>query len=60
MLAKLATGCRFAVQQTAYVDLAKRLHQGSDYYADAAAFARRLELDVAEKRQLLVRLGLAQ
>ena len=60
VVAKLTTGCRFAVQQAAYADLAKRLHQGSDYYADAATFARRLELDVAEKRQLLVRLGLAQ
>lgn len=60
VMARLATGCRFAVQQPAYTDLAKRLHQGSDYYADAAAFAKRLELDVAEKRQLLMRLGLAQ
>jgi tripartite-type tricarboxylate transporter receptor subunit TctC len=60
VMAKLATGCRFAVQQPAYTDLAKRLHQGSDYHADAAAFARRLELDVAEKRQLLMPLGLAQ
>ena len=60
VMARLATGCRFAVQQPAYVDLAKRLHQGSDYYADAATFAKRLELDVAEKRQLLMRLGLAQ
>ena len=56
-MARLAIGCRFAVQQPAYVDLAKRLHQGSDYYADAAAFARRLELDVTEKRQLLMRLA---
>ena len=60
VMARLATGCRFAVQQPAYTDLAKRLHQGSDYYADAATFAKRLELDVAEKRQLLMRLGLAQ
>jgi tripartite-type tricarboxylate transporter receptor subunit TctC len=60
VMARLATGCRFAVQQPAYADLAKRLHQGSDYYADAATFAKRLELDVAEKRQLLMRLGLAQ
>jgi tripartite-type tricarboxylate transporter receptor subunit TctC len=60
VMARLATGCRFAVHQAAYADLAKRLHQGSDYYADAAAFARRLELDVAEKRQLLGRLGLTQ
>jgi tripartite-type tricarboxylate transporter receptor subunit TctC len=60
VMAKLAAGCQFAVQQAAYTDLAKRLHQGADYYADAATFARRLERDVAEKRQLLVRLGLAQ
>jgi tripartite-type tricarboxylate transporter receptor subunit TctC len=60
VLARLAAGCRFAVQQAAYVDLAKRLHQGTDYYADTATFAKRLERDVAEKRELLVRLGLAQ
>jgi tripartite-type tricarboxylate transporter receptor subunit TctC len=36
---RLGAGCRFAVQQPAYTDLAKRLHQGTDYYADAAAFA---------------------
>jgi tripartite-type tricarboxylate transporter receptor subunit TctC len=58
VMAKLAGGCRFAVQQAAYVDLAKRLHQGTDYYADAATFAKRLDRDVAEKRQLLLRLGL--
>jgi len=56
--AKLGTGCRFAVQQPAYVELAKRLHQGSRYYADAAAFAKRLEQDVEDKRALLQRLGL--
>jgi tripartite-type tricarboxylate transporter receptor subunit TctC len=60
VMARLATGCRFAVQQEAYVDLAKRLHQGADYYADAATFAKRLDQDIAEKRQLLMRLGLAQ
>jgi tripartite-type tricarboxylate transporter receptor subunit TctC len=59
-LAKLATGCKLGVQQPGYADLAKRLHQGNDYYADAATFAKRLEVDVAEKRQLLARLGLAQ
>jgi tripartite-type tricarboxylate transporter receptor subunit TctC len=55
---KLETGCRFAVQQPAYVDLAKRLHQGTRYYADAVAFKKRLEQDVEEKRALLQRLGL--
>ena len=55
---KLAVGCRFAVQQQGYVDLAKRLHQGTRYYADAADFAKRLEADVADKKLLLQRVGL--
>jgi tripartite-type tricarboxylate transporter receptor subunit TctC len=59
-LAKLAAGCKFGVEQPAYADLAKRLHQGNDYYADAATFTKRIEIDVAEKRQLLARLGLAK
>lgn len=58
VVAKLEAGCRFGVQQPAYVDLAKRLHQGSHYYADAAAFKKRLEQDVADKQALLQRLGL--
>jgi len=58
VMAKLESGCKFAVQQPAYVQLAERLHQGSRYYADAAAFAKRLETDVADKKQLLQRLGL--
>jgi tripartite-type tricarboxylate transporter receptor subunit TctC len=56
--AKLETGCRFAVAQKAYVDLAARLHQGSNYYADAAPFAKRLAQDIEDKRELLQRLGL--
>ena len=36
--AKLGTGCKFAVEQPAYVKLAKQFHQGSHYYADAASF----------------------
>ena len=55
---KLEAGCKFAVQQPAYVDLAKRLHQGTRYYADAASFAKRLDADVVDKRQLLQRVGL--
>ncbi len=58
VMAKLQTGCKFAVEQTIYVGLAKRLHQGSRYYADAAAFAKRLEQDVEDKKKLLQRLGL--
>ena len=57
-MGKLQTGCRFAVEQPAYVELAKRFHQGSHYYADAAAFAKRLDKDVEEKAALLKRLGL--
>ena len=55
---KLAAGCKFAVEQPAYTNLAKRLHQGNNYYADAAIFARRLETDVKDKRELLLRVGL--
>jgi hypothetical protein len=36
----------------------KRLHQGTRYYADAAAFAKRLETDVVDKKDLLQRVGL--
>jgi tripartite-type tricarboxylate transporter receptor subunit TctC len=57
-LAKLEAGCKFAVEQPAYLDLAKRFHQGSNYYADAATFAKRLDADVIDKRQLLLRVGL--
>lgn len=58
VLAKLGTGCKFGVEQPGYVALAKRFHQGSRYYADAAAFAKRLERDVEDKAALLKRLGL--
>ena len=58
VLDKLGNGCRIAVQQLGYVDLAKRLQQSTGYYADAAAFAKRLEADVADKRKLLQRVGL--
>ena len=60
ILAKLESGCRFAVQQPAYAELAKRLHQGSHYYAGAAAFAKQLDADVVDKRQLLQRIGLVK
>ena len=57
-LGKLAGGCKFAVEQPVFIDLAKRLHQGTSYYADAAAFKKRLEQDVEDKGKLLQRLGL--
>jgi len=58
--AKLAAGCKTAVETPGYVALAKRLHQGTGYYADAAAFTKRIAADVVEKRQLLQRLGLVK
>jgi tripartite-type tricarboxylate transporter receptor subunit TctC len=58
VVGKLGAACRFGVQQQSYVDLAKRFHQGNSYYADAAAFAKRLEADVADKKKLLQRVGL--
>jgi tripartite-type tricarboxylate transporter receptor subunit TctC len=57
-MAKLEAGCRFAVQQPAYTELAKRLHQGSHYYAGAAAFAKRLDADIVDKKELLQRIGI--
>ena len=58
VLAKLGTGCKFAVEQPAYVSLAKHFHQGTHYYADAATFAKRLDADVVDKKDLLRRVGL--
>ena len=58
VIGKLGDACRLGVRQPGYVDLAKRLHQGTRYYADAAAFAKRLEADVVDKKQLLQRVGL--
>lgn len=55
---KLEAGCKFAVEQPAYVNLAKQFHQGTRYYADAAAFAKRLDTDVIDKKALLQRIGL--
>jgi tripartite-type tricarboxylate transporter receptor subunit TctC len=60
VVAKLGSGCKFAVEQPAYVNLAKQFHQGTRYYADGAAFAKRLEADVADKRDLLQRVGLVK
>jgi tripartite-type tricarboxylate transporter receptor subunit TctC len=58
VLAKLGRGCKFAVEQPAYVNLAKQFHQGTRYYADATTFAGRLDADVADKKELLQRVGL--
>jgi tripartite-type tricarboxylate transporter receptor subunit TctC len=58
VMTKLQASCKFAVEQPAYVELAKRFHQGSRYYADATTFAKRLEQDVEDKGELLKRLGL--
>jgi tripartite-type tricarboxylate transporter receptor subunit TctC len=58
VIGKLGDACRLGVRQPGYVDLAKRLHQGTRYYADAATFAKRLEADVIDKKQLLQRVGL--
>lgn len=60
VMAKLASGCKIAAAQQGYADAAKRLHQGTDYFADTAAFARRLERDIEDKSQLLQRLGLSK
>lgn len=58
VLQKLEAGCKFGVEQPAYVKLAKQFHQGTRYYADAATFDKRLKADVADKQALLKRIGL--
>jgi tripartite-type tricarboxylate transporter receptor subunit TctC len=55
---KLADGCATAARSEAYVTLAKRSFQPSDYYGDSATLADNMEKDVAEKRRLLAELGL--
>lgn len=55
---KLEVGCKFGVEQQAYVKLAQQFHQGKHYYADAATFAKRLAADVVDKHALLQRIGL--
>jgi tripartite-type tricarboxylate transporter receptor subunit TctC len=55
---KLADGCEVVARSDAYVALAKRSFQPTDYYGDAAVLAQKMELDVAEKRRLLAALGL--
>jgi len=58
VLQKLEVACKFAVEQPAYVGLAKQFHQGNNYYADAATFTKRLAADVIDKQALLQRIGL--
>jgi tripartite-type tricarboxylate transporter receptor subunit TctC len=55
---KLSEGCELATRSDAYVALAKRSFQPTDYYGDAAVLAQNMERDVAEKRRLLAALGL--
>jgi tripartite-type tricarboxylate transporter receptor subunit TctC len=55
---KLAEGCEAAAHSDAYVALARRTFQPTDYYADSATLADNMEQDVAEKRRLLSSLGL--
>jgi tripartite-type tricarboxylate transporter receptor subunit TctC len=60
VLTKLGSGCKVAVEQPAYLNLAKQFHQGHRFYADAAAFSKRLDADVVEKKVLLQRIGLVK
>jgi tripartite-type tricarboxylate transporter receptor subunit TctC len=55
---KLAEGCAIATRSEAYVALAKRSFQPTDYYGDSATLAANMEKDVEEKRRLLTALGI--
>ncbi len=60
VLTKIGNGCKIAVEQPAYLGLAKQFHQGDRFYADAATFGKRLDADVADKKALLQRIGLVK
>ena len=54
---KLAAACKSAALGEGYSKLARSVGQPVDFYADAAAFARRLDQDAADKERLLGALG---
>ncbi len=56
--AKLETACSEAAQTEAYAKLMRGIFQPTDYYADAAVYAKTLEQDAREKERLLRQLGL--
>jgi tripartite-type tricarboxylate transporter receptor subunit TctC len=55
ILAKLATACEGAAKDEGYAGVAKRAAQPADYYANAASFRQRLNLDIAIKARVLKR-----
>lgn len=54
---RLAGACRTAAQGELYARLARSLGQPTDYFADADAFATRLQQDAADKAKLLAALA---
>ncbi|HVY56699.1 MAG TPA: tripartite tricarboxylate transporter substrate binding protein [Xanthobacteraceae bacterium] len=54
---KLAAACRTAAETPLYLETARRALLGKDMFADSAAFARRLDADIKEKREILRSLG---
>ena len=51
---------RYYNRSRTHLSLAKQFHQGNRFYADAAAFGKRLDADVADKKALLQRIGLVK
>jgi tripartite-type tricarboxylate transporter receptor subunit TctC len=53
IVAKLAAACDGAAKDTVYGDAAKRAFQPHSYYADGDMFARELQHDIDDKKQIL-------
>jgi tripartite-type tricarboxylate transporter receptor subunit TctC len=54
---KLGEACRTVAQGETYSQLARRVFQPDDFYADGASFGRNLDHDVIDKARLLATLG---
>jgi tripartite-type tricarboxylate transporter receptor subunit TctC len=53
IVAKLAAACESAAKDAVYGEAAKRAFQPQSYYADGATFARELQRDIEDKKQVL-------
>jgi hypothetical protein len=57
---KLEDACVAARDTEAFQKIVKNTFQPSDYFADAAGFAKNLNKDVEDKRKLLTSLGMVK
>lgn len=58
--AKLETACKVAAASEGYGKMMKTVHQPSDFYASGPDYTKALDQDLADKRRLLVQLGMTK